>query len=290
MPIARSLSLLLVIASTALAAESSPDFKAAIELFQQRKNPEAKVALENVVKAEPKNFEAAAYMGRVHMRLGDPESAIKIFEKVVAEFPAHSDYRRELGDAYGFKAQKAGVGFSGLGAARKSRDAYEKAVQLDPKNVNARFNLMQFYQQAPGLVGGGTDKAHAQADEILKLDPIRGRAAKAGVFTAEKKFDEAFALYEDALKENPDDYNSLYAIGRGAASSGQRLERGMEALARCLAVTPPANSPGHAAANWRMGMIHEKRSDKAAARASYQAAISVDPAFKPAVDALKNLK
>ena len=104
------------------------------------------------------------------------------------------------------------------------------------------------------------------------------------------EFAEAFALYEDALKENPDDYNSLYAIGRGAALSGQRLERGMEALARCLALTPPPNSPGHAAAHWRMGNIWEKKGDKAAARSAYEAALKLDAAFKNAIDALKALK
>lgn len=289
MPNPRYLALLLLIVSSALGAESSPDFNAAVALYRERKNPEAIAAFEKLAQAEPKNSEATAYLGRLQMRLGDTEAAIKIFDKLAATNPTHSDYHRELGDAYGFKAQKAGLGFSGLGAARKCKAAYEKAIELDPTNLNARFSVMQFYQQAPGIVGGGTDKAHVQADAIIKLDPVRGRTAKAGVYVAEKNYDAAFALYEEALKENPDDYNSLYAVGRMAAASGQRLDRGIEALTHCLAMTPPANSPGHAAAHWRIGNILEKKGDKAGARAAYESALKLDPKFAQAAESLKKL-
>lgn len=290
MPKPRRLALLLLIVSSALGAESSPDFNTAVKLYRERKNPEAKAAFEKLAQAEPQNAEATAYLGRIFIRLGDTESAIKVFDKLVAQYPTHSDYFRELGDAHGLKAQKAGLGFSGLGAARKCKAAYEKAVELDPGNLNARFSVMQFYQQAPGIVGGGLDKAHVQADAIIKLDPVRGRTAKAGVYVAEKKFAEAFALYEAALKEDPADYNSLYAVGRIAAASGRNLERGLEALNKCLAMTPPVNSPGHAAAQWRLGNIREKQGDKTGARAAYEAALKIDPKFAPATDSLKKLK
>jgi tetratricopeptide (TPR) repeat protein len=282
------LSTLLLLAAGPLLS-ASPQFDAARELYQQRKNAEARAAFEQVVAAEPTNLEAQQFLGRTWMRLDDPEAAIKVFEKLVAAAPNQSGYHRELGDAYGRKAQKAGLGFSGLGAARKCRAAYEKAVELDPASLEARQSLLGFYQQAPGIVGGGMDKAHAQADEMIKLDAVRGKIAKAGLYTREKKFDEAFALFEQTLAVQPDDYAALYQFGRLAADSGQRLDRGLEALKKCLAMTPPAGAPGHAPTHWRIGNIWEKKGDKTAAKSAYEAALAVDPKFQPAAEALKKL-
>ena len=94
------------------------------------------------------------------------------------------------------------------------------------------------------------------------------------------------------LKESPDDYAALYQIGRIAALSGQQLDRGLASLRRCLTLTPPAtpNTPGHAAAHWRIGNLLEKKGDQPGARAAYEAALKLDPTFLGAIDALKKLK
>ena len=47
----------------------------------------------------------------------------------------------------------------------------------------ARTDLAEFYLEAPGIVGGGQDKARAQADQVAKLNPakahwIQGRLAE----------------------------------------------------------------------------------------------------------------
>jgi tetratricopeptide (TPR) repeat protein len=193
-----------------------------------------------------------------------------------------------LGDAYGRGAQKAGI-LSKLGLAGKCRGAYEKAVALDPKNIEARMALVNYYQQAPGFAGGDSAKALAQAQEIKKLDPARGRIALASYWVGEKKYDLAFAEFDEVLKAQPDDYAALYQSGRVAAMSGKRLDRGLEVLRVCLGQTPPKGQPGHAAVHWRIGNILEKKGDKAAARTAYQAALAADPSFAPAKESLKKL-
>lgn len=181
------------------------------------------------------------------------------------------------------------MSLSAMGAARKCKAAYEKAIELDGANISARLSLLQFYLQAPGVLGGGTDKAHVQADEVMKLDLARGRVAKAGVFAAEKNFAAAVALYDANLKDNPDDYGSLYAVGRIAALSGQHLDQGMAALDKCLRMTPLGDAPGHAAAHWRRGNIFEKKGDVSAARSAHEAALAIDAKFESALASLKKL-
>lgn len=281
---------LLALATTTLthAALSPADTEAVRQLVRDRKLAEAHTAATKLAADFPQEAEAHALVGTVAMNQQTPEPAVKAFERAVELAPASSEMHRRLGDAYGFSAQKAGV-LSKLGWAKKCLAAYEKAVALDPANFAARQSLVGYYSQAPGLVGGGMDKAHAQADAMIKLDPTRGKIAKAGLFAREKKYDEAFALYEESLAANPDDYSSLYQVGRLAAETGQRLDVGLAALQRCLTLEPTAGAPGRAPTHWRLGNIWEKKGDKTAARAAYEAALAADGNFENARTALKKL-
>lgn len=283
------LSLAIALTVNLAHAAPSPEFLAAVDLFNQRgNNAAAKAAMEKIVATEPKNAEAWHHLGMLAQRAGDFETAINHGEKAVALYPRSSIFYLKLGDAYGRSAQKAGI-FSKMGLAGKCRTAYEKAVELDPKNLDARFSLMSFYQQAPGIAGGGIDKALGQAQEIKKLDPARGRQAFASVYAADKKYDLAFAEYEEVLKASPNDNGALFQTGRLAAISGERLDHGLEVLRQCLAMTAPEGQPPHAAAHWRIGFIMEKKGDKAGARAAYEASLKLDPKFSQAIESLKKL-
>lgn len=219
---------------------------------------------------------------------GDADAAVADYEKAVALEPANADLHVRLGDAYGLAAQKAGM-FSKMSWAKKARGAFEKSVELDPRNLAARQSLMSFYQMMPSVMGGGPDKAREQAAAIRTLDPVRGHVAFGMIALAEKKYSDATTEFEAALLTAPDDYAALFQVGKTAALSGERLDRGDAALRRCLALTPPTGAPGHDAAHWRLGNIHEKRGDRAAARAAYEASLKVNPNFPQAADALKKL-
>ena len=51
-----------------------------------------------------------------------------------------------------------------MSLAGKVRSQFETAAQLSPKNVDVHTDLAEFYVEAPGIVGGGTDKAENQAE------------------------------------------------------------------------------------------------------------------------------
>ena len=148
---------------------------------------------------------------------------------------------------------------------------------------------MEYCRQAPGFVGGGMDQAYAQAEEIRQLDANRGRIALATLYVAEKKMVEAFGLFDEALKTDPDNYTTLYQLGRLSAMTGQRLDQGIANLRKCLTLSPPAGQPGPAPVNWRLGNILEKKGDKAAAKSAYEAAVAIDPSFVPALESLRKL-
>jgi len=170
-----------------------------VALYNAGRYAEAKTLLERAVAADPKDALAQAYLGQVHSDYDhDPDAAAAALELAVSLAPKSSLYHRWLGSAYGDQADKAGI-FKGPSFAKKCRTEFEKAVELDPSDVEARDSLMQFCAQAPGFVGGGMDKARAQAAAMGKLDPARGLMAEAYIADREKEPDKAEACYKKAL-------------------------------------------------------------------------------------------
>ena len=70
--------------------------------------------------------------------------------------------------------------------ARRMKWEFEKAVELDPTSIDARHGLIQFYSQAPGVMGGSMDKAKEQAREIEKLNAMRGHFEMARLLERDK--------------------------------------------------------------------------------------------------------
>ena len=270
-----------------LHAETPRD--AAVALYKAKHFPEARTAFTDLAAAEPKNAEYHYYLGLIAERRNETDEAVNQLELATSLDPKNSDYFADLGDAYGSAAQKAGV-FSKMGLAKKCQAALEKAVELNPDNLAARNGLVSYYRAAPSFVGGGMSKAYDQAEEIRKRDPLMGANVLGQLYIADKKFDEAFALFEDVLKKSPDHYLALYSIGRTSAQTGLRLDRGEACLRRCLELTPVKGDPGFAAVHWRLGNIAEKRQNPTAARVEYETALKIDPAFPQAKDSLAKLK
>jgi tetratricopeptide (TPR) repeat protein len=285
----RFCAVLACLSLTALGVAADPAaFKAAVELYQQHKPLEAQLAFEALASTDDRNADIQFYLGRLALQRDDQAQAVAYLEKAVALVPGDARFHLRLGDAYGLAAQKAGM-FSSIGLAGKSKAEYLKAVELDGKNVDARQGLLNFYLQAPGFAGGSTEKALAQAEETKKFDPPRGRQMLASVYVAEKKYDLALAQFDEVLKGSPNDYTSLYQVGRLAANTGQFLDRGLASLRRCVELSAPEGEPGHAAVHWRIGNILEKQGDKPGARAAYEAALKTDPKFPQAIEALRKL-
>src|SRR5688572_17332914 len=293
-----------------------------LRLFESGKLREAKLVFEPAFKANTRDAAAAFYLGRIAMEERKNERAADYFEAATKLDPKSSTYFLWLGRAVGREAQEASV-LRQPGLAKKARGAWERAIVLDPDNLDARSDLIQYYVQAPGFLGGSTAKALEQAEEIRKRNALRGYLELGALYEREKKlpdaekayiaaskekseqhvgeyrlglfyqntgaYDKAFELFEAMLAANPSEFGALFQVGKTGAMSGQRLARSAEALEAYLQTTPGRNDPSLAAAHWRLGMIHEKRQDRQRAKAEYETALRLDPTFKQATESLKKL-
>jgi len=228
-------------------------------------------------------------LGREALARHDPVAAVRELEQAVALAPDSAEAHTALGDAYGRSAEKAGL-FGKFGLARKCVAEYQRAVALDPDNVAIHERLFTYYSRAPALVGGGPERATAEAAAIAKLDPARGHLAYATLDFADAKYDLAFAELNAVLQVAPQNYVVLFQLGRLAAVSGGHLDRGLAALRVCLGLAAPPGAPSHAAVQWRIGNILERQGDLAGARAAYTAALQLEPGFTAASDALAHLQ
>lgn len=317
-----SLALTITLAAVSFAADPAA-VEEGVRLFRQGKYDEARAALTPDATAQPPNPTAVFYMGRVALGRDDPKEAVRWFEAAVGLDAQSSIYHMWLGRAFGTQAQRAGK-LSQIGLAKKTKAEFERAVALDPGNLDARNDLVQYYLQAPGIVGGSTEKAREQAAEIKRRDPLRGSLAEAAIATDRKdwdgaerayrsaaaafpeslnvrhalgqffvrgeKYDQAFAVFDSILLLRPGDAIALYQIGRTGAISGQRLERAEQALRQYLEAPPPENAPRRAGAHWRLGMICEKRGKKEQAAEEYRESLALDPKFEEAKKSLAKLK
>jgi tetratricopeptide (TPR) repeat protein len=241
--------------------------------------------------AAPEQLPPAVAEIRKQLGLDDLDAAVDAAEKSLEALPGDARAWFWSGRAYGLQAMRASL-LSKPKWAGRSRDAYEKAVALDPELIEARYDLLQYYLFAPGFLGGGRDKADAQAAELARRDLVWGKLAESSLAMADKKpevaeaalrdavtkvpdsararqalagmlqrqarWDEVRQLWRERLSQNAEDPTARYQLGRAAALTGAQLEDGLSQLDAFVAagVIPEGLSAG--AAHWRRGQVLEK--------------------------------
>lgn len=253
----------------------------------------------------------------------DLERATATADKLVQTAPEQSAAWLWAGRAYGMKAQEASV-FTKMSWAKKCREAFQKAVDLDSRSIEARFELFHYFLLAPGFAGGGIEKAQAQADELAKIDPLQGRIARAQIAFQQKNTAAGEAELRAAYEAEPKRWAAIqawcsylfsvqrisearaillaqtsdrelgpdahYQLGRIACLSGADLDDGLEHLKTYLETPPAPDKPTWADAHWRRGLIYEKKGDLKQALAELETALRLEPQHGLAQADLERIK
>lgn len=133
--------------------------------------------------------------------------------------------------------------------AGKMKKAFEKAVALDPKHIGGLIGLTRYYASAPEIAGGSLEKSKEFADRVHALNPVLGLMEYGNIAEKGEDYAGALAHFEAALKLKPDSASLTNACGRMLAKLGRKDE----------------------------------------ARARFEAALKINPAFEPAKKALAAL-
>jgi len=317
----------LFIASSATAAtnlKQETAFEAGRQAYEASDYVRAVQALQAAAAKEPQNGDVQLLLAKSYLELQEHDPAIKSAERAVAIDGQNSVYHEWLGRAYGEKADHAGW-FSAISLAKKTRKEFETAVQLDGKNFSARQALIEFDCSAPGLVGGGEDKALPQIRQLAEMDAAEGHYAAGNCRRQKKDFAAADAEFTKALESDPKSSELVYDVGDYALKHNQpeRLLAVAEAGERVAPADPRGNFyrgvalilkkedpeeaerlieeytkkapmrsgyPRPAAAHVWLGRLFEDQNKMEEAAKEFDSALKLDPKNKIAQEALKRLK
>ena len=280
--------LLLIVAAGAksgIAAQPAVTQRNVAERALQQGEIDAAVAgLRGYLSANPNDAQAHLLLCRAFYAEELADSAVDECEAAVngpggSGLSGSSEAQVWLGRACGQKAQNAGY-ITGYKLARRVQAAFERAVEIDPKNGDAVDDLAEYYVNAPALIGGGVDKAEALAQRELTLAPQASHRTQALASEANKDYVRAEQEFRAAVTVagRPDAWADL---GHFYARRKQ-FDLAVEALRKCIAADPAMDAAVVDAASILMEMDREQETSEEVLRGYLAGNTKSDaaPAFK----------
>ncbi len=309
-----------------LPSASAHEYSAAIKA---RKLTEVDKAVAAPLAQEPGNADALIARAELILLEGNEsrlDEAADFATRCIAAHPERSDCHETLGNVLGRKASAGGL-LSAMGYATKIRDAFQRALELDPANHRARFSLLQYYLLAPGIVGGGKGKAQALASDTQKTQPQAAvllqayvdladdkyaqaekqalaaqttgsdaladiqRGVLVGIATGlaqEKQYADSDRLFKQVAQRFPQNEAGVFGLARNQQEQGQ-LREALALFEQAQVIEPRAQ--GH----YRIGQCLQGLGDKARAAAAFERALAFKPELRKklksdAQDQLKALR
>lgn len=189
------------------------DFNRAEALFQQEKYALAKPIFEKILKEEPSNYKVIEYLGDIAGHFKKWDEAVKYYEKLKKANPKDANYQYKFGGALGMKA-KEGSKFAALSLLDDVEKAFLTATKLDPKHIESRWALIEFYLQIPGILGGSEKKAQKFANELGVISPVDGYLAKGHIQEYFSRYTKAEVEYKKAFEigQSKTTFQKLYNL------------------------------------------------------------------------------
>lgn len=190
---------------------AQPGIEKGVEYFEEGSYEEASAFFKEYIDGNPRNAKAYFYMGRIYFEDEEFEKATNQFEQAAELDQTNGLYYMWLGHSFGRRAQNSSRIRQPF-LASKCRQNYEKSVELDPENIEARESLIDFYLQAPGFMGGGRDKAESQAEAIFDIDPVAGYMARGRIHEYYEEEAKALENYWKSTEGYPQGMPPYYKL------------------------------------------------------------------------------
>ena len=171
--------------------------------------------------AKSHNPDALYYLSKLKQALHKTDEAVDLAETAVRLDHTQAKYHLQLAQVLSDKINHVGI-LKKISLAARIHSEFETAVKLEPENTECLLGLMMFYQSAPAMVGGNKGKAQKIARQISGIDESMGYLAQAQLASAGHHKDEAEGLYWRALKANPGNLDTVFALASYYASSAQK--------------------------------------------------------------------
>jgi tetratricopeptide (TPR) repeat protein len=177
---------------------SQSDYGKAEKLFETGKYDQARPVFESFLKENPNHLKTLEYLGDIAGHNKSWDKAIVYYKKLKQLKPSEANYYYKYGGVLGMKAKESNK-FKALGMIGEVKESFEKAIELNPKHIEARWALVMIYIQLPGFVGGSETKAITYSNELLKLSPVDGYLSRGQIDEHFKRYAAAEQQYKKAI-------------------------------------------------------------------------------------------
>lgn len=204
---------------------SQTDIEKGELLLTQKKYTEAKFYTENYLKMNPKNYQAIELLGDIAGSQKKWDEAIRNYAILKNQMPQNANYWYKFAGAMGMKAKDSNR-FRALGMLDDIEGGFLKAAKLDTNHVDARWALVVYYMEVPGILGGSEKKSLKYANELLKISPVDGYLSMGYIFEYNKNYKEAEKLYIKAneIGKSKITYQKLFDLYKNKMKMPQKAE------------------------------------------------------------------
>ena len=190
--------------------------------FSQQHYSEATIAYRNAIKHDPMFGEARYKLAQTYDRMGDRANAAREYIRAADLMPENADLQVQ-----------AGVALLAAGAFQDARARAAKAIERDPKNVNAHLLLAQALAGIKDLDAGA-----AQVEEAIRMDPDEPRTyIGLGAFRqAQGDPKQAEAAFRQAVSVDPRSIDATLALAQFYVTTARKEAE--EWLIKAVALAP----------------------------------------------------
>jgi protein O-GlcNAc transferase len=154
---------------------------------------------------------------------------------------------------------------------QKTRDAYQRTLDLNPRSAEARYYVAYTYLNTPAIGGGNKDKGLELSEAGIALGQDEFYVVRADAYRMRGELGAAFADYDKSIQRKVFKLSAFLAAGQAALESRdlERAKRYLEWAVHCR--------PDAAGTHEGLGDYHVAAHDPSAAIHSYEAALLKEP-------------
>ncbi len=238
----------------------------ALALHRQGDLSAARGAYEQILAADPENFEALHHLGILLLQAGDAGKALELLRRAAARG----------GNCAAVHADLATAMATALAVLRRHDEAiacYEDALAIAPELAEAHYGLGTVMLALARL-----DEANACFQRALAIDAdyVEAHGALAASWRAAGRNAEAIARYQKELAIDPEYAEAQFGLATALAAA-RRFEEAIRHYRQAISL-----DPGYAEAYNGLGLALDAQNDHTEALASFAQALAIRPDYAEA--------
>ncbi|GIZ07366.1 lipopolysaccharide assembly protein LapB [Flavobacterium sp. UMI-01] len=178
---------------------SQTNYEKAKSAYDKELNEKTRAKNELVLKSDPHNLKALEELGDVAGLNKDWDKALFYYGKLTRLKPKEANYHYKYGGTLGMKALEVNK-FKALGMIGDIKRSFEKAIELDPKHIDAHWALIELYLKLPAVIGGSESKAIGYSNKLMALSSVDGYLSRGHIEEYYERYKSAEYYYKKAVE------------------------------------------------------------------------------------------